>query len=92
MTEIGELLNMPYADKAKDNKCKREWELRQRENNTAYYQRKKKRVSKRKSQKRRDRIQAGYVKTLIQWPDAPAEIVRLKTLQLKLHRITRAYL
>ena len=82
-------LNMPYADKTKDNACKRDWERRQKANNTPYWQRKKKRIHKRKSQKRRDRLRPVYVRELLRWPNAPEAIVELQTLQLKLIRAAK---
>ena len=80
---------MPYADKTENNACKREWERRQKANNTPYWQRKKKRISKRKSQKRRDRLRPVYVRELLNWPNAPLEIVELKRMKLRLKRAVR---
>jgi hypothetical protein len=82
---------MPYsaANKWKDNAHKRAWNLRQKQNNTAYWQRHKKRISKRKAQKSRDLLKPKYIKALLGWPEAPAEIIELKRLQIKLLRASR---
>lgn len=56
---------MPYADPAKNNACKRAWEEKQKLLNTPYWQRKKKRIGKRKRAKQIHELKPIYVRYLI---------------------------
>lgn len=77
---------MPYADPAKNNACKRAWELRQKALRSHYWVAKRRRVSKRKKKKWRDSLSDSYIKQLLHWPDAPQEVIALKRAQLIVKR------
>ena len=72
--------------KPKARRDREAWRERRAANRTATWLRKKKRNSKTKSQRRRDRLDANYVRAVLRWPDAPNAIVELKRQVIKLKR------